>query len=78
MATELRDISPAPAPPPPGRTERHRWRHLLGSWVRAWSPGRPMMMGLARSGWLSRGTLTLTFIGMAGSVVATAISYIKG
>jgi NRAMP (natural resistance-associated macrophage protein)-like metal ion transporter len=30
MATELRDISPAPAPPPPGGTERHRWRHLLG------------------------------------------------
>jgi NRAMP (natural resistance-associated macrophage protein)-like metal ion transporter len=35
-------------------------------------------MGDARSGWLSRSTLTLTFIGMAGSVVATAISYIKG
>jgi NRAMP (natural resistance-associated macrophage protein)-like metal ion transporter len=35
-------------------------------------------MGDARSGWLSSSTLTLTFIGMAGSVVATAISYIKG
>jgi Mn2+/Fe2+ NRAMP family transporter len=34
-------------------------------------------MGEARSGWLSRGTLMLTFIGMAGSVVAMAISYIK-
>jgi Mn2+/Fe2+ NRAMP family transporter len=35
-------------------------------------------MGDARSGWLSSSTLTLTFIGMAGSVVATAISYIEG
>jgi NRAMP (natural resistance-associated macrophage protein)-like metal ion transporter len=35
-------------------------------------------MGQARSGWLSRSMLTLTFIGMAGSVVAMAISYIKG
>jgi len=47
-----------------------------------WFIGRiaadPATMGQARSGWLSRGTLTLTFIGMAGSVVATAISYIKG
>jgi len=36
------------------------------------------VMGAARSGWLSRTTLIITFIGMAGSVVALAISYIKG
>jgi len=35
-------------------------------------------MGDARSGWLSRTTLMITFIGMAGAVVAMAISYIKG
>lgn len=35
-------------------------------------------MGAARSGWLSRTVLTLTFIGMAGSVVALAVSYLKG
>jgi NRAMP (natural resistance-associated macrophage protein)-like metal ion transporter len=35
-------------------------------------------MGEARSGWLSRTVLMLTFIGMAGSVVAMAVSYIKG
>ena len=35
-------------------------------------------MGDARSGWLSRSMLMLTFVGMAGSVVATAIAYIKG
>jgi NRAMP (natural resistance-associated macrophage protein)-like metal ion transporter len=35
-------------------------------------------MGDARSGWLSRTTLTLTFLGVAGSVVAMAISYFKG
>jgi hypothetical protein len=35
-------------------------------------------MGEARSGWLSRGTLTLIFLGMAGSIVAMAISCIKG
>jgi NRAMP (natural resistance-associated macrophage protein)-like metal ion transporter len=35
-------------------------------------------MGAARSGWLSRTTLLITFIGVAGSVVAMAISYIKG
>jgi Mn2+/Fe2+ NRAMP family transporter len=35
-------------------------------------------MGEARSGWLSRSMLILTFIGMAGSVVAMAVSYIKG
>jgi len=35
-------------------------------------------MGEARSGWLSRGVLMLTFAGMAGSVAAMAISYIKG
>ncbi|HTU08601.1 MAG TPA: divalent metal cation transporter [Trebonia sp.] len=33
-------------------------------------------MGDARSGWLSRTTLAVTFVGMAGSVVATAISYV--
>jgi NRAMP (natural resistance-associated macrophage protein)-like metal ion transporter len=36
------------------------------------------VMGNARSGWLSRTTLIITFIGMAGSVVGMAISYIKG
>ena len=36
------------------------------------------VMGDARSGWLSRTTLIITFIGMAGSVVAMAVSYIKG
>ena len=35
-------------------------------------------MGAARSGWLSRATLLLTFLGMAGAVVATVISYVKG
>jgi NRAMP (natural resistance-associated macrophage protein)-like metal ion transporter len=35
-------------------------------------------MGDARSGWLSRTVLALTFIGMAGSVVAMAVSYLKG
>ena len=35
-------------------------------------------MGAARSGWLSRSILTLTFLGMAGSVVAMAVSYLKG
>jgi Mn2+/Fe2+ NRAMP family transporter len=35
-------------------------------------------MGEARSGWLSRTVLALTFLGVAGSVVAMAISYIKG
>jgi hypothetical protein len=35
-------------------------------------------MGEGRSGWLSRSMLLLTFIGMAGSVVAMAVSYIKG
>ena len=35
-------------------------------------------MGQARSGWLSRTVLTLTFLGMAGSVVAMAVSYFKG
>ena len=35
-------------------------------------------MGAARSGWLSRTVLTLTFLGMAGSVVAMAVSYLKG
>jgi NRAMP (natural resistance-associated macrophage protein)-like metal ion transporter len=35
-------------------------------------------MGGARSGWLSRTVLALTFIGMAGSVVAMAVSYVHG
>ncbi len=35
-------------------------------------------MGEARSGWLSRTILLLTFLGVAGSVVAMAVSYIKG
>jgi NRAMP (natural resistance-associated macrophage protein)-like metal ion transporter len=35
------------------------------------------VMGDARSRWLSRTTLVITFIGMAGSVVALAISYLK-
>ena len=35
-------------------------------------------MGAARSGWLSRAVLALTFIGMAGSVVAMLVSYVKG
>ena len=32
--------------------------------------------GRGRSGWLSRGILALTFIGMAGSVVALFVSYL--
>ena len=36
------------------------------------------VMGDARSGWLSRTTLMITFIGMAGAVVAMVISYVKG
>ncbi len=36
------------------------------------------VMGDARSGWLSRTTLVIAFIGMAGSVVTLAISYLKG
>ena len=35
-------------------------------------------MGDARSGWLSRAMLALTFIGMAGSVLAMAVSYVRG
>jgi NRAMP (natural resistance-associated macrophage protein)-like metal ion transporter len=35
-------------------------------------------MGEARSGWLSRTVLLLTFLGVAGSVVAMAVSYFKG
>jgi NRAMP (natural resistance-associated macrophage protein)-like metal ion transporter len=35
-------------------------------------------MGEARSGWLSRTILLLTFLGVAGSVAAMAISYVKG
>ena len=36
------------------------------------------VMGDARSGWLSRTALVITFIGMTGSVVALAISCLKG
>ena len=36
------------------------------------------IMGDARSGWLSRTVLVVTFLGMAGSVVAMAISCVKG
>jgi hypothetical protein len=36
------------------------------------------VMGAARSGWLSRTTLIITFFGMAGAVVAMAVSYLKG
>ena len=39
---------------------------------------RPPSDGAARSGWLSRITLIITFVGMAGAVVAMAISYVKG
>jgi len=35
-------------------------------------------MGESRSGWLSHIVLILTFMGMAGSVVAMAVSYIRG
>lgn len=35
-------------------------------------------VGAARSGWLSRSILTLTFLGMGGTVVAMAVSYLKG
>ena len=35
-------------------------------------------MGEARSGWLSRTVLAVTFLGMTGSVVAMAVSYFKG
>jgi Mn2+/Fe2+ NRAMP family transporter len=35
-------------------------------------------MGETRSGWLSRTILLLTFLGVAGSVVAMAVSYVKG
>ena len=38
----------------------------------------PATMGQARSGWLSRTVLAVTFLGLAGSVVVTAVSYIKG
>ena len=31
-----------------------------------------------RSGWLSRTVLAVTSLGMAGSVVAMAISYVRG
>jgi NRAMP (natural resistance-associated macrophage protein)-like metal ion transporter len=36
------------------------------------------IMGAARSGWLSRTVLTVTFVGMAAAVVATVISYAGG
>ena len=35
-------------------------------------------MGAARSGWLSRTVLMLTFVGMVSSVAAMAVSYVKG
>ena len=35
------------------------------------------VMGDARSGWLSRTVLLLTFAGMAGSVVGLAASYLR-
>ncbi len=35
-------------------------------------------MGDASSGWLSRAVLMLTFMGMAGSVVPLAVSWLKG
>jgi Mn2+/Fe2+ NRAMP family transporter len=35
-------------------------------------------MGEARSGWLSRTVLAVTFVGTAGSVLAMAVSYLKG
>ena len=35
-------------------------------------------MGNARSGWLSRTVLAVTFVGMAGAVVAMVVSYVKG
>jgi NRAMP (natural resistance-associated macrophage protein)-like metal ion transporter len=35
-------------------------------------------MGEARSGWLSRTVLMLTFLGMVGAVAGMAISYLKG
>jgi NRAMP (natural resistance-associated macrophage protein)-like metal ion transporter len=35
-------------------------------------------MGDARSGWLSRTVLMVTFLGMAGAVVAMAVSYLRG
>jgi Mn2+/Fe2+ NRAMP family transporter len=47
-------------------------------WFVARIAGDRGTMGAARSGWLSRTTLLITFIGVAGSVVAMAISYIKG
>src|ERR1700751_2651738 len=30
MTTEVRDTSPAPAPPPAAGSGHHRWRHRLG------------------------------------------------
>jgi NRAMP (natural resistance-associated macrophage protein)-like metal ion transporter len=39
---------------------------------------RPDTMGQARSGWLSRTVLALTFLGMAGSVLAMLASYLRG
>jgi Mn2+/Fe2+ NRAMP family transporter len=34
-------------------------------------------MGVARSGWLSRTVMAVTFLGMAGSVLAMALSYLN-
>ena len=36
----------------------------------------PHTMGGARSGWLSRTVMAVTFLGMAGSVVTMALSYL--
>ena len=36
------------------------------------------VMGEAASGWLSRAVLALTFLGVAGSVLAIAVSYLTG
>jgi hypothetical protein len=37
---------------------------------------RQDVMGTARSGWLSRSLLTVTFMGMAASIVAMVASYL--
>jgi hypothetical protein len=64
MTTELRDTSPPPA--------------VWLIWFIDGIAANRDTMGAARIGWVSRIVLMLTFIGMAGSVVAMAISYIKG
>ena len=37
---------------------------------------RQDVMGTARSGWLSRSILTVTFIGMAAAIIAMVASYV--